>query len=143
MPRPASADGRQAAAEMKAVKAAVRERDGNACVGCGMTAEQHRARYGKRLLVHRKVPGSLYTLAGCETRCVECHGPLPRRARHAPDLAYGNKTLTMFLRLSAAQRRALEALAKKHRRTLTAEAMLAFEDHFAKHGVPLPTEATA
>jgi hypothetical protein len=62
------------------IKAAVRERDGHRCVHCGMTAEEHRQLFGANLQVHRKVPGSAYTLEGCETVCQRCHGPLPRRA---------------------------------------------------------------
>jgi hypothetical protein len=125
---------RQPSSEMRAVKDAVRARDGNACVGCGMTNAQHLALYGKRLLVHRKNPGSLYCVDACETRCVACHGPLPRRKPGQPDLAYGNATVTLFLRLPAAHRRTLEELARRHRRTLTAEAMLAFEQHLAANG---------
>lgn len=41
----------------------------------------------------------------------------------------------LFLRLPPAYHEALASLARKGRRTLTAEAMMALEDYFAKHGV--------
>lgn len=56
----------------KSVKARVRRRDGR-CVACGMTAGEHWSRYRQRLHVHRRKPGSAYTLSGCESRCVSCH----------------------------------------------------------------------
>lgn len=64
---------------IQAVKRAVRQRDGQRCVECGMTDQQHRDKYGRSLDVHRKVPGSVYTIAGCETLCKRCHGPKPKQ----------------------------------------------------------------
>lgn len=61
-----------------AIKRAVRLRDGWRCRKCGMSQEEHRRIYGKALEVHRLTPGSPYTIAGCETRCVPCHGPEPK-----------------------------------------------------------------
>lgn len=55
------------------VKARVRERDGHKCTRCGKTAAQQFAERGRGLEVHRIVPGSAYTLAGCVTRCRTCH----------------------------------------------------------------------
>lgn len=46
-----------------------------------MTHTQHLARYGKKLDVHRVVPGSPYTVDGCVTLCRECHGPKPKSKR--------------------------------------------------------------
>ena len=63
------------------VKAAVRCRDGYRCTRCGMTHEEHVARYGKTLDVHRVVPGSVYTEPACVTLCRKCHGPQPRCPR--------------------------------------------------------------
>ena len=60
------------------IKAAVRTRDGHRCTECGMTEGQHYARYGRGLHVHRIIPGSAYTLAGCVTLCYACHGPKPK-----------------------------------------------------------------
>lgn len=63
------------------IKEDVRTRDNFRCTECGMMQEEHIALYGKRLEVHRKVPGSPYTLEGCVTLCRTCHYPKPRR-RH-------------------------------------------------------------
>jgi hypothetical protein len=60
-------------------KKAVRDRDGYCCTKCGMTRAEHFAKYEKDLEVHRVVPGSEYSLEGCVTVCVACHGPMPRR----------------------------------------------------------------
>jgi cytochrome c553 len=62
------------------VKRAVRLRDDMKCVKCGMDDRQHREEYGRTLDVHRKDPGSLYTLDGCITLCCGCHGAEPWRA---------------------------------------------------------------
>jgi hypothetical protein len=61
------------------VKTAVRERDGFRCTKCGVPNETYRRLCGRQLEVHRKVPGSAYTLDGCVTLCQPCHGPEPRR----------------------------------------------------------------
>ncbi len=63
------------------LKATVRERDGNRCTECGMTAAQHLERYGRDLDVHRLIPGSPYTTEGCVTLCRRCHGSKPKRPR--------------------------------------------------------------
>jgi hypothetical protein len=60
------------------IKAAVRARDGHRCTECGMTAAEHRQRYGRTLDVHRLEPGKPYTIDGCLTLCRKCHGPKPR-----------------------------------------------------------------
>jgi 5-methylcytosine-specific restriction endonuclease McrA len=61
------------------VKAVVRYRDGYRCTRCGMTNEDHIRDHGRSLDVHRIVPGSAYTLEGCETVCRACHSKMPRR----------------------------------------------------------------
>lgn len=68
------------------IKTVVRERDGFCCTVCGMTDEQHREKYRKTLDVHRKAPGSVYTVDGCVTICQSCHGPQPRRKKGQRDL---------------------------------------------------------
>jgi hypothetical protein len=63
-----------------AVKRAVRRLHGNRCAECGADTG---------LSVHRRTPGSPYTVAGCVLLCAKCHGEKhvtlpwkPRRARH-------------------------------------------------------------
>lgn len=68
-----------------AVKAAVRERDGNACVECGMSYVAHVFQYGRDLEVHRVTPGSVYTVGGCVTLCMQCHDSKPVRKPGEPD----------------------------------------------------------
>jgi hypothetical protein len=63
------------------VKAAVRERDGHRCTQCGLTARQHRRRFGRGLEVHRSSPGSVYSLEGCVTLCRPCHYQKPKLPR--------------------------------------------------------------
>jgi hypothetical protein len=60
------------------VKKRVRARDGHRCVKCGMTAEQHRAMYGRTLEVHRTTPGSIYLPELCVTLCCGCHYKEPK-----------------------------------------------------------------
>jgi 5-methylcytosine-specific restriction endonuclease McrA len=74
------------AAELR-IKRRVRDRDGNRCRDCGMTGKEHLAKWGKALHVHRIKPGSRYTVAGCMTLCVRCHGRYPRRSINARQLA--------------------------------------------------------
>lgn len=69
--------------EVFAMKAAVRDRDGNCCTRCQMTAEDHLVKFGKSLHVHRLKRDSEYSLAGCVTLCHSCHAHehsvLPRK----------------------------------------------------------------
>jgi hypothetical protein len=56
------------------VKAAVRERAGNCCEKCGMTNDEHKRRHlGDSLHVHRKQPGTPYSMGGAELLCRGCH----------------------------------------------------------------------
>ena len=58
----------------------VRERDGYACVWCGMSNKMHLEEYGQCLEVHRLVPGIDYQRQEwCITLCVKCHKMMPRR----------------------------------------------------------------
>lgn len=44
------------------IKDCVRARDGHKCVDCGMPQDRHIAEQGRRLDVHRLIPGSKYAL---------------------------------------------------------------------------------
>lgn len=95
------------------VKELVRERDGYACTKCGMTDEQHRATYNQTLQVHRVVPGSDYSLAGCVTVCQVCHGPLPRRPRSGVKKAQRPGVTGVYVELPDEQVAALDALIER------------------------------
>lgn len=71
------------------IKRLVRLRDGHKCVECGMTNDDHIRIYGKSLQVHRIIPGSVYSVRGCETVCYRCHSKKPkskRRLNHSPKI---------------------------------------------------------
>lgn len=55
------------------VKRAVKERDGNQCVDCGMTNEEHVRYFARGLHCHRRIPSLGYTEANCQTVCQCCH----------------------------------------------------------------------
>jgi hypothetical protein len=65
------------------VKKAVRLRDKYACRDCGMTAEQHKKKFGAALEVHRLVPGLQYAVSSCVTLCEDCHNKKPRHTKDA------------------------------------------------------------
>jgi hypothetical protein len=44
-----------------------------------MTNEKHKEQSGRQLDVHRKVPGSRYSVEGCVTLCRRCHTREPKR----------------------------------------------------------------
>lgn len=56
----------------------VRTRDGYKCLDCGMTHEEHIAKFGRQLEVHRLVPGIVYEPDWCVTLCHDCHTKKPR-----------------------------------------------------------------
>lgn len=97
---------------------AVRERDGQACVRCGLTAAEHIERHGRTLQVHRKEPGSLYTLDGCETLCCDCHAPEPKRGRGEPDAEKTRVTIGVRLSVSPQTHAALRVLAARCRMSM-------------------------
>src|ERR1043166_1567872 len=66
------------------IKTTVRLRDRFRCRECGMTNDEHVAKYGRTLDVHRLSPGSKYTVDGCVTLCRKCHAKHPK-SDHATD----------------------------------------------------------
>ena len=65
-------------ADVRRAKVFVRERDGQRCTQCGMTAAEHKSRWNRTLEVHRLTPGSEYAAELCVTLCRSCHAPGPR-----------------------------------------------------------------
>jgi hypothetical protein len=67
----------------KSIKRQVRERAGNRCSECGMTAEEHKRRFGKNLDVHRTTSWGPFSLGPYDVKkavalCDTCH-----RAKHS------------------------------------------------------------
>lgn len=64
------------------MRAAVLSRDGSACVKCGMTDEEHKAKWGRPITIdHRDRNRSNNALQNLQTMCLTCHGAkdlLPR-----------------------------------------------------------------
>jgi cytochrome c553 len=116
------------------VKEAVRERDGQRCVECGLTALEHQERYGMTLDVHRVVPGSAYTLEGCVTLCRACHGPKPKRPA-------GEGPPVLALWVTPDLKEALRAYAARERRSTTQAALLLLEEILAQKGLWTPPAA--
>jgi hypothetical protein len=79
-------------------RSAVLERDGHACVQCGMTDEQHKAKWNRPITVdHISKDRSDNSLSNLQTLCLTCHGRkdlIPRlRARKAEPLVPEMKRL--------------------------------------------------
>lgn len=89
------------------VKRKVRERDRHRCTGCGMTNEEHLAKYDRILSVHRVVPGSVYVTEGCVTVCEPCHREAHKVLRGPPRKV---KTIRVSRRVMANVRRVAGAL---------------------------------
>lgn len=109
-----------------ATKAAVRYRDGHACTKCGMTVDQHRARYERNLEVHRLIPNSAYTLEGCVTLCKACHRKQHRRPPR--------DTVVIRVRMSGALGHALRLYSQAEHRTISNQMMVALKQHLTELG---------
>jgi 5-methylcytosine-specific restriction endonuclease McrA len=120
--------------EIFLLKAAVRKRDRMRCTECGMSNRRHKTRYGgKSLHVHRLTPGSAYTLAGCVTLCIACHGLMPKRLPGSRD-----KTRNM-VRLPDDLHQAMKDLARSNGRPLTWEVRQALAAWLRAKGKEPPT----
>jgi hypothetical protein len=124
---------RQGPTEVLRIKAAVRERDGYRCTDCGMTNDEHLARHGKSLHVHRLVPGSRYAISGGVTLCYSCHSTKPRCAPGTAVSQY-RTGVTLHIWIPPALREAIDALATEKRRALTTEVIIALEKHLTDEG---------
>lgn len=122
------------AGQIQRIKKQVRSRDGMRCTECGMTNGQHVERFGFSLDVHRIVPGSPYTMDGCRTVCRPCHGLLPKRAKGQGD------TVGWVIRVRAEHHAVMKRLARKNRRTLLAEVMIALDRHIVDEGFTPPLD---
>lgn len=112
---------------IQAIKDAVRERDGMACTRCGMTNEEHVGAQGRSLHVHRIEPGSAYTLEGCLTLCVRCHGAEPKSAP-------GTGTGRRMIAADPALYERLAARAAANNRPISWELRVAIEAHLKAAG---------
>ena len=112
------------------VKELVRERDGDRCAHCGMVAVVHMMRWGRALEVHRIVPGSIYTVAGCVTLCKDCHEEMPTRQRGEPDA----ETEGITVRIPIKYKPLLQRMAKEQGVSITQVAMDALTAYYKKLG---------
>ena len=57
------------------LRKAILERDGYSCVCCGMTDEQHKAKWGRPITIdHKNKDRSNNSPENLQTLCLECHG---------------------------------------------------------------------
>lgn len=118
------------------VRAIVRHRDGYRCIECGISALKHIEKFGRNLDVHRKTPGSPYTVRGCVTLCRTCHGPQSRRPRGSC-----GPSNTVPAHVSAELYAILRAYAREQRRSLAQVVELLLEEVMASKGKwPPPDE---
>ncbi len=109
------------------VKAAVRERDGNRCVECAMTSEEHIEEYGSTLEVHRLKPGLAYTVDGCVTLCKACHGGKPKSA-------IGTGAI-LHVKLSPELRQAFDRLRRNEKRNRQNQLEIVIEEYLFNYGL--------
>lgn len=115
---------KQRPGEILRIKSAVRSRDGNSCVSCGMGGIEHRQRFRRALDVHRINPGSRYAIETCVTLCRPCHSAEPKSPHHS--------SLRMLIDADERHKRAfyLFAAARGLKAPEAFEAMI--QEHFAK-----------
>ena len=114
------------------VVAAVFERDKSRCAKCGMGDDEHTRVYGRSLEVHRLVPGSMYSVAGCVLRCVPCHSTELRRTAGTKDLeAYPS----FMVRFPADLRELFEEVKRVSGQPFTTAGRRAMEDYARRLGI--------
>jgi hypothetical protein len=116
------------------VHAAVFARDAGCCTTCGMSDEQHTRTYGRGIQVHRREPGSLYTVEGCVLLCCQCHKGEAKRTPGTPDAEQVSRSC--FVRLPEEYHAALSKLAKSERRAISWQLIIALNEHFVANGLP-------
>jgi hypothetical protein len=114
------------------VKALARHRDAYRCTLCGMTAAEHVEKYGRNLDVHRKTPGSKYTLKGVQTVCRDCHFTLPKSAPGADGLTNRGDCL---LRVRKRFADLLDVLAERMQTNATQELNRAVREILEREGL--------
>jgi hypothetical protein len=129
--------------DVTTLKAHVRARDGLRCTKCGVTNDEHLARTGGSLHVHRLQPGSAYTAEGCVTLCCHCHGPEPKSPRGTRRNARGQRNLNVWIddHLDAAFEEAVEAVRPRTHKTALLEVIL--EEYLAGKGLWPPKKGGA
>lgn len=95
------------------IKNAVRERDEQKCVDCGMTRTEHLDKYKRDIQVHRNVPGSEYSVDGCVTVCVKCHGRRHRLPKNVDKPRPPSRDKTNYLAVPKEWYELLEEYAKE------------------------------
>lgn len=135
MPRTRRSDKKPGRMSTATVKHLVRERDSNRCTKCGAWDLVHVAQYGRRLEVHRLVPGSVYTVEGCVLLCKPCHSGEPKREKGTPDHASEDGG-GCFVRLPRCYKDALKRLKAKTRRETTVDIQIAVNDYLSFHELP-------
>jgi hypothetical protein len=118
------------------IKTTVRLRDRFRCRECGMTNDEHVAKYGRTLDVHRLSPGSKYTVDGCVTLCRKCHAKHPK-SDHATD---GHSGHLLPARVPDCLWDALKKIANAERRSVAQMTLILLEEALTRRGMWPPPQ---
>ncbi len=119
------------------IKKAVRKRDGK-CIRCGKTNDENISETGVSLDVHRRVPGSKYTVKGCVSLCRKCHSET-----HSDGELIDEQTAETVMtdrepftfRLNDLLREGLDKLATRNASMLTGEIIIAIRTHLERNNL--------